>query len=157
MTTDLPTFSQSPAIETVQEKFGVAIGDVSRLWRDRLNSRLKPLGLSQSKWRALLYLSRTPAGLMHSELARMLGIEAPTATRLIKQLEAADWLTRRCAPEDARRKLIHLTVKAKSVVTQIEAEVRKLHDETLGRVTTEQAAAGLAALQAFELALRALQ
>jgi MarR family transcriptional regulator for hemolysin len=152
---DLPNFSETLPSESVQEKFGIAIGDVSRLWRDRLNSRLKPLGLSHSKWRALLYLSRT-AGMTQTELARMLNIEAPTVTRLVKQLEQAGWLTRRASSEDARWKLVHLTAEAKRIVTQIEVEVRKLRAETLGRLNAEQAAAGLAALQMVQQYLRDL-
>jgi len=154
--TDFPNFSESLAAATVQEKFGVAIGDVGRLWRDRLNSRLKPLGLTYSKWRALLYLSRTPAGMTQTDLARMLSIEAPTATRLVKQLEDAGWLTRHSSPDDARRKMVCVSARATQVVAHIDVEVRKLRAETVGRLSTEQAEAGLAALQAMQRHLSAL-
>jgi MarR family transcriptional regulator for hemolysin len=153
---DLPNFSETLPSESVQEKLGIAIGDVNRLWRDRLNSRLKPLGLSHSKWRALLYLARTSKGMTQTELARMLSIEAPTVTRLVKQLEESGWLTRHASPEDARWKLVHLTAKAKQIVVQIEVEVRKLRAETLGRLDAEEAAAGLAALQTVHRYLREL-
>jgi len=135
---------------TIQEKFGVAIGDVSRTWRDKLTQRLKPLGLSQARWTALLYLSRVPGGLIQSELARMLGIEAPTLTRLLKQLEANGWVTRIAPPEDGRIKMVHLTPKAKRVVMRINAAIAELRAQTVGQLSDQQAAEGFAALQAFQ-------
>lgn len=140
--------TQPPA--TIQEKFGVAIGDVSRAWRDKLAQRLKPLGLSQSKWTALLYLSRVPGGMTQSDLARMLSIEAPTLTRLVKQLEQAGWVTRRSPPEDARRKMVHLTAKAKRVVVRINAAIEELRADTVGRLSDKQAADGFAAIRALQ-------
>jgi len=134
---------------TVQERFGRAIGDAGRAWRDRLDQRLKPLGLSQSKWRAMLYVSRVPDGLNQTELARMLGVEAPTVTRLVKQLEEAGWVKRRALKDDARCKLMQLTPKAKKIMARIDAAVVQLRAETVGRLSDEQAVAGLAAIQAF--------
>lgn len=140
--------TQPPA--TIQEKFGMAIGDVNRAWRDKLTQRLKPLGLSQSKWTALLYLSRIPGGMTQSDLARMLGIEAPTLTRLVKQLEQAGWVTRHSPPEDARRKMVHLTPKAKRMVVRINAAITQLRAETVGRLSTQQAAEGFAAIEVLQ-------
>ncbi|WP_158590462.1 MarR family winged helix-turn-helix transcriptional regulator [Noviherbaspirillum cavernae] len=148
--TDNLNFSGRAPSANVQEEFGMTIGNVSRLWRDRVNQRLKPLGLNQSKGRALLYLSRVPDGVTQVDLARVLGIEAPTVTRLVKQLEDAGWLTRRTSPEDARRKMLHVTAKAKKIIVRIDEEIRQLRAATVGRLTNEQAAAGLAALQATQ-------
>jgi MarR family transcriptional regulator, transcriptional regulator for hemolysin len=148
--TDVPSFAEIQPSMSVQEKFGMAIGDVGRLWRDRLNRRLKPIGLSQTKWRALLYLSRLPEGVTQSALARMLSIEAPSATRLIQQLEAAGWLTRHSSSVDGRRKMVQVTAKARKIIVRIDAEVKQLRAETVGKLSTEQAAAGLAVLQALQ-------
>jgi MarR family transcriptional regulator for hemolysin len=146
----LSKFLETQAPATIQEKFGMAIGDVSRAWRDKLAQRLKPLGLSSSKWTALLYLSRIPGGMTQSDLARLLGIEAPTLTRLVKQLEQAGWVTRHAPPEDARRKLVQLTPKAKRVVVRINAVITQLRAETVGRLSNAQAAEGFAAIQALQ-------
>lgn len=136
--------------KTTEERFGKAIGDVSRAWNDKLDQRLKPLGLSQSKWRALLYVSRVPAGINQTDLARMLAIEAPTLTRLVKLLEDEGWVTRRPLPGDARCKMVRLTAKAKKTVTLIEGEVIRLRAETVGRLTPSQLAAGFDAMQALQ-------
>lgn len=139
-----------PKAATVQEQFGLAIGEIGRSWRYKLDQRLKPLGLSQSKWRTLLYISRTRDGLTQTDLARMLGIEAPTVTRLVKQLEDGGWVRRRALPGDARCKIVHLTPKTKRTMRRIDAEVAQLRAETIGRLPLKQAAAGLAALQALQ-------
>ena len=128
----------------------MAVGKVARTWRDKLNQRLKPLGLSQSRWRALLYISRAPNGLNQTELARMLTIEAPTVTRLITQLEQDGWVSRRTVAHDGRCKTVHLTPKASRVIERINAAVTQLRAETVGRLTENEAAAGLAAIQAFQ-------
>jgi MarR family transcriptional regulator, transcriptional regulator for hemolysin len=141
---------------SLQDKFGVAIGDVNRSWRDKLDRRLKPLGLSQSKWRALLYISRVPDGINQTELAHMLGIEAPTVTRLIKQLEEAGWVKRRALPSDARCKIVHATPKAHKVIIQIDTAVAELRAETVGRLSESQAAEGLAAVLALQRLLDAV-
>ena len=141
---------------TLEERFGKAIGDVSRTWNDKLDQRLKPLGLSQSRWRALLYVSRVPQGINQTDLARMLGIEAPTLTRLIKLLEEEGWVSRRALPGDARCKIVRLTARAKKTVAAIEAEVVRLRAETVGRLSKSQIAAGLDAIQALQRHLDAI-
>lgn len=146
----LPKLTDTQPTTTVQERFGKAIGDVHRTWSDKLSQRLKPLGLTQSKWRALLYVSRVPDGISQTDLARLLGIEAPTLTRLIKQLEESGWISRRVLPGDARCKMVRLTAKARKIMVRIEAEVVRLRAETVGRLSEQQAAAGLEAIQALQ-------
>ena len=111
---------------------------------------LNPLCLSQSRWRALLFISRAADGLSQTELARMLAIEAPTVTRLVTQLEQDGWVKRRSASHDARCKTVLLTSKARRVIVQIEQAVAQLRMETVGHLSDAQAAAGLAAILAFQ-------
>src|SRR6266487_717601 len=40
------------------EQIGLLLNDTWRAWRAKLDSRLKPLGLSQGKWRTLVHLSK---------------------------------------------------------------------------------------------------
>jgi MarR family transcriptional regulator for hemolysin len=91
-----------------------------------------------------------PAGINQTDLARMLAIEAPTLTRLVKLLEDEGWVTRRPLPGDARCKMVRLTAKAKKTVTLIEGEVIRLRAETVGRLTPSQLAAGFDAMQALQ-------
>lgn len=134
----------------VQEQFGLAIGNVSRAWRAKLDLRLRPLGLSQSKWLAMLYVSRAPDGLNQTELAGMLGIDAPALTRLIKQLEEAGWVKRSALVADARCKVVRLTPKGQTVINRIDAEIRRLRAESLFQLSEQEAATGLAVLQKLQ-------
>jgi MarR family transcriptional regulator, transcriptional regulator for hemolysin len=139
---------QNPVM--VQEKFGIAIGDLSRAWQDKLNQRLKPLGFSPAQWRALWYLSRVPDGMAQGELARMLGSDAPSITRLAKALEQDGWIERHSLPADARCKMLHLTPKAQTVARTINQRVAPLRSETVGQLSEQQAAQGLAAISLLQ-------
>jgi MarR family transcriptional regulator, transcriptional regulator for hemolysin len=139
---------QNPVM--VQEKFGIAIGDLSRAWQDKLNQRLKPLGFSPAQWRALWYLSRVPDGMAQGELARMLGSDAPSITRLAKALEQDGWIERHSLPADARCKMLHLTPKAQTAARTINQTVAKLRSETVGQLSEQQAAQGLAAISLLQ-------
>lgn len=140
---------------TVQEQFGVSIGEVSRAWRYKLNKRLKPLGMSQMKWSALLLISRADR-IMQSDLAALMGVEAPAATRLIKQLEDEGYITRHALASDARVKLLRVTPQARKVISRINAEVNRLRAETVSQLKESEAAAGLRALRTLQQLLKEL-
>jgi MarR family transcriptional regulator for hemolysin len=40
------------------EIFGQLLHGTARAWRQKLDERLKPMGLSQAKWRTLMHLSK---------------------------------------------------------------------------------------------------
>ena len=42
------------------ETFGLLLHGTARAWRQKLDQRLKPMGLSQAKWRTLMHLSLDP-------------------------------------------------------------------------------------------------
>ncbi|SNT16116.1 transcriptional regulator, MarR family [Noviherbaspirillum humi] len=140
---------------SVQEQFGIAIGEVSRAWRLNLNKRLKPLGMSQSKWRALRYADRA-GDIAQADLAALLGIEAPAVTRLIKQMEQEGWITRQARPDDARVKLVRVTAKARKIIARIDQEVARLRADTVARLPAAEAAAGLRAMLTLQQLLQAL-
>ena len=71
------------------ESFGLLLGGAARAWRLKLDQRLKPIGLSQAKWRTLLHLSSAKGALTQSEVAARLGIEEPTLVNLLHRLERA--------------------------------------------------------------------
>src|SRR3546814_4821449 len=80
---------------------GFLLNDVSRLMRRNLNRRVQALGLTQSQWRALAYLSRQE-GINQVTLADTLEVQPITLARLIDRLEAAGWVERRRHPSDRR-------------------------------------------------------
>jgi MarR family transcriptional regulator for hemolysin len=98
------------------EAFGPLLHGAARAWRLKLDERLKPMGLSQAKWRTLLHLSIAPDALTQKEIASRLGIEEPTLVTLLHRLEGDGWVTRTSAEYDRRCKLVRLGRRAQTVI-----------------------------------------
>src|SRR6202047_2403303 len=94
------------------ETIGPLLHGTARAWRLKLDERLKPMGLSQAKWRTLLHLSVAPGPLTQSEIAARLGIEEPTLVTLLHRLEDDGWVTRKNAAHDRRCKTLQLAPRA---------------------------------------------
>jgi MarR family transcriptional regulator for hemolysin len=123
--------------DTLQPRFGavaVLLQDVARAWRLKLDQRLKPLGLSQAKWRTLVLVNRAGDGVTQKDLADLMGIEGPTLVRLLDRLEADGWLERRVCARDRRNRRIHLSAKARDMLVRIESVAAGLRAELLSGV-----------------------
>ena len=116
------------------ELFGPLLHGVARAWRLKLDQRLKPMGLSQAKWRTLLHLSLADGALTQSEIASRLGVEEPTLVSLLHRLERAGWVARKTAPHDRRCKTVHLENRAQHAIEQINATAAGLRNELLSEI-----------------------
>ena len=134
-------------MSTTQEQLGLAIGEVSRSWRAKLDERLRPLGLSQSRWMVLLHLSKRGDGVVQKALAKWLGIEAPTLVRILDRMTADGWLERRESPTDRRAKTVHLTPQSLAVIQQINKVAAQLRSELLADIPAADIAACMRVLQ----------
>ena len=94
------------------ETFGQLLHGVARAWRQKLDQRLKPLGLSQAKWRTLMHLSLAGDALNQAEIAARLGVEEPSVVTLLHRLERENWINRRSSPRDRRCKMVLLGRRA---------------------------------------------
>ena len=112
-------------------RLGLALAEVSRLWRHVLDGRLKPLGLSTARWVALVNLSAHPEGMTQNALALRVGIKGSTLVRQLDLLEADGWVVRRAQPGDRRVKRVLLTPKAHPALASIAAVGRDLRRELL--------------------------
>jgi MarR family transcriptional regulator for hemolysin len=117
------------------ETFGPLLHGTARAWRLKLDERLKPMGLSQAKWRTLLHLSLAGDALTQAEIAERLGIEEPSLVTLLHRLENEDWIIRRASPHDRRCKMVLLGRRAQNVISQISAEAEKLRGELLENIS----------------------
>jgi MarR family transcriptional regulator for hemolysin len=120
------------------ETIGPLLHGTARAWRSKLDERLKPMGLSQAKWRTLLHLSVAPGPLTQAEIAARLGIEEPTLVTLLHRLENGGWVTRRSSPHDRRCKMVHLGRRAQRVIAQINAVASELRHELLADIPASQ-------------------
>ena len=117
------------------ETFGQLLHGTARAWRQKLDQRLKPMGLSQAKWRTLMHLSIAPDALTQAEIAARLGVEEPTVVTLLHRLEREAWITRTNSPRDRRCKMVLLGRRAQLVIAQINATADKLRHELLADIT----------------------
>ena len=120
---------------TDYETIGPLLHGTARAWRLKLDERLKPMGLSQAKWRTLLRLSMSPGPLTQSEIASHLGIEEPSLVTLLHRLEDDRWVARRNASHDRRCKTVHLTRRARRVIEEINSAAFELRHELLDEIS----------------------
>ena len=100
-------------------ELGLVLFGTARAWRTRLDQRLRPLGLSQGKWRTLMHLSQGGNRLTQKEIAERMGIEGATLAGLLDRLESDGWVERRDSAEDRRCKTVHLQRRSKAVLDKI--------------------------------------
>src|SRR6266446_2253311 len=120
------------------ETFGPLLHGTARAWRQKLDERLKPMGLSQAKWRTLLHLSLARDALTQAEIAGRLGVEEPTVVALLHRLEKEGWITRRNSTRDRRCKMVLLGRRAQRVITRISATADELRHELLSEIPASE-------------------
>ena len=91
------------------ESLGLLIHGLSKGWRQELDRRLKPLGLTRVQWQALLWLARAGGALMQRELSEHLEIGAPATVALVDRMERDGLVMRSAVPGDRRRNSVTLT------------------------------------------------
>jgi MarR family transcriptional regulator for hemolysin len=100
-------------------ELGLVLFGTARAWRTKLDQRLRPLGLSQGKWRTLMHLSQGGNKLTQKEIADRMGIEGATLAGLLDRLQHDGWIERRSSEEDRRCKIVHLQRRSKAVLDKI--------------------------------------
>jgi MarR family transcriptional regulator for hemolysin len=118
--------------------FGPLLHGTARAWRLKLDERLKPMGLSQAKWRTLMHLSVAPGPMTQAEIASHLGIEEPTLVTLLHRLEGERWVARKNASHDRRCKTVHLAPRAQRVIEQIKKAAFQLRHELLDDIPASE-------------------
>ena len=118
--------------------FGPLLHGTARAWRLKLDERLKPLGMSQARWRTLLHLSHAEEPITQAELAARLGIEEPTLVNLLHRLEESGWVKRVTSADDRRCKTVKLQPRARRVIDQIDNAARDLRRELVRGIRREE-------------------
>ncbi len=121
----------------LRHQLAVELFQLSRRWRVKLDERFKGLGLTKAAWAVLYWLSRTPEGISHNDLAEQIGVENSTLTRQISAMERQGLVERRPLPGDRRVKLVRITEKALPLLDQLGAAAGALRAELLEGVTPE--------------------
>ncbi|MDY7116050.1 transcriptional regulator SlyA [Halomonas sp. SSL-5] len=115
----------------MQENIGFQLSRLPRLWRAVIDERLAPLGLTQTRWVTLYHLWRLGDGQPQCDLARAIGVEAPSLVRTLDQLSEQGLVERRPCDQDRRTKRVYLTAAATPLLERIDDVVRQARNEML--------------------------
>lgn len=122
------------------ENLGILLAETARTWRNLLDKRLRPLGLSQAKWMVLLFLARHGDGLTQKRLSECLGVEGPSLVGTLDRMEGDGWVERRISQSDRRAKTIHRTDKAMELTREIQQVAASLRSELLQGIPSAEIA-----------------
>jgi MarR family transcriptional regulator, organic hydroperoxide resistance regulator len=95
-------------VRQIQDYIGFQLLQVHKAHRSRAEAALNKLGLHTGQEMLLLQLW-IEEGLPQSQLAACMGVEPPTATKMLQRMEHAGLIERRPDPEDARVSRVYLT------------------------------------------------
>ncbi len=146
-----------PGPDRIRWRVGVAISQIARRWRARLDRRIAPFGLTEARWLVLLSLARRGDGITQKELAARLAIEAPTLVRTLDWLEGQGLVERQEAPNDRRAKTIHLSPSSHPLVMRIEAEAATARGEVLSGIAEADLEHCLRVLEQISAKLTAME
>jgi len=91
----------------------------ARRWRSLLDEHLRPIGQSAARMEAMWAIAYVPPRSPQIEIARLIGIEGATMTRMLDSLETDGLIARRADPADRRSKHIQLTAAGALALQQI--------------------------------------
>jgi len=93
----------------------------AKAWRNAVDVGMADLGLTQSRWIAMMHLRRLGEGSTQSELAADIGIERPSMVRTLNQLEAAGLIERRPSEHDGRSRTLWFTSAGQRLLGAMES------------------------------------
>ena len=127
-----------------REQFGFRLGRLARLWRSRLDEKMRPHGLTQARWVVMMHMQRGADGLQQKALAKFVGIEGPTLVHILDNLESQGLIERRPDEADRRGKTVHLTDEGWRMVEVLNDVSAALRQEHLAGVSDAEIAHCLA-------------
>ena len=112
-----------------------ALSKVVRELRVHYDQNAQELGLSLARVQVLMVLKRHD-GITQADLAKDIGIEAPTLKRHVDALEAAGYLERRASATDSRKRVLFATERANDPQTL--GFIQKLRHALLVGISDEE-------------------
>ncbi len=125
----------------MESNIGWLLSRAAFSWRNAVDHYMSSLGLTQTRWIALLHLDRLGEGCSQKELADNIGIEQPSLLRTLNQLEESGLVVRKACAEDARRKTLWFTPQGRDLLQQVESMARAGRQKMLAGLDNEQRAA----------------
>lgn len=127
-----------PFHETLDLSLCGSMGRVFRLCRDAVTLAVEPLGLTQSRWTAMIHIDHLQLGVTQQALATSLGIEMPSLTRTVKQLEQQAIIVRRVDEQDKRSRKIYFTEQGLQLLEALRGIMTEVKTQLYAGLTTAQ-------------------
>lgn len=118
----------------LEDRFGSALHNTYRAWRQALNRRLKYLKVSQASWLTIAMAAKAREPLSQSELADSLGVEGATMVAMVDRLVKAGLVVRAPSATDRRVKRVMLTPAGTLLYDKVYAEATAFRQELLANI-----------------------
>lgn len=131
---------------------GSAILALARAQRNYLNRRLAAHGIHPGQDQLLVAVWNSP-GMRQNDLARELGVEPPTVTRMVMRLERSGLVERRDDPGDARATLVIPTQRSRLLEPHVRMIWQEMEAQLSGSIPSGLSAAMEGSMAAMRRAL----
>jgi MarR family transcriptional regulator, transcriptional regulator for hemolysin len=123
------TAAANDSRDQTQFDLASALVMASHRFKTRFAERFKDQGQTLSRRNILSTLAATPEGMIQSELADRLGVQAPTMVKLLDGLERQGLISRQPVPGDRRAKLVVIEKAGLAVLSDIDGEASNMRNE----------------------------
>ena len=128
------------------QSLGYLTRELNRAIQRELAARIAPFGVTSGQWYFLRVLWQRD-GVTQRELADGLGMREPTAMAALRGMEEAGWISRRAAPDDARKRIVTLTRRGSALEARLLPVAAALLDEAMAGMDAAQRESLLAGLR----------
>jgi len=126
-------------VRQIQDYIGFQVLQVHKAHRQRAEAALNKLGVHTGQEMILLQLWNEQ-GIPESQFAAFMGVQPPTATKMLQRMERAGLIERRPDLEDARISRVYLTERGRALEQPVLKVWRQLEAQTVaGLSPTERA------------------
>ncbi|MEM0516479.1 MarR family transcriptional regulator [Pseudoalteromonas sp. YIC-827] len=130
--------SDTPFHETLDLSLCGQLGRVHRICRQAISVAVEPLGFTQPRWTAMMYIQHLGEGCTQHELATNLGLEMPSLTRTLKQLEQSEIIERRVDSQDKRCRRLYFTEQGHQQMLLLRARIAEIKTQLYRNLSDEQ-------------------
>lgn len=126
---------------SLKESLGYKLATASRLAKNRVNTLLRDLNiLLTAEQRRILVLLNDQDGKYQKEIAEIVGIDEPSASRILNNLIREEYVIRKPDPNDHRKKMIFITKKGRDLLPIVLEQTEKVDEESYEGFTSDERA-----------------
>ncbi len=115
------------------------LGDVNRLYRDKVRKTSNQDGLPNSYRLLLFHLSMLPPGVTQLTLVKAAHLKPPTVSVTLQKMETDGLVTRKSNEHDLRQTLVYLTDKGRDINDKIRGSFESGNSIAMNNVSAEEA------------------